>query len=84
VTSVNDLPPTDGDGRAAPTRHRAVPSQLFVIDGDLNRLRCAAVLVPTDRWGGLSGSFDDLLDEDWFERVDLSFERSAGRPFCRA
>jgi len=43
--------------------------QLFIIDGDLNQIRCDALLIPTDVFFGMTGLWDRSLREGWFSRV---------------
>lgn len=44
--------------------------QLFIIDGDLNRVRSDAVLIPTDIGYHLTSLWDSLVVPGWESRVD--------------
>ena len=43
--------------------------QLFIIDGDLNQIRCDALLIPTDALFKMTGLWDRSLRKGWYNRV---------------
>ena len=50
-------------------KHSSRHGQLFIIDGDLNQIRCDALLIPTNESFEMTGIWDRSLREGWFKRV---------------
>ena len=46
-----------------------VAGHLFIVDGDLNRISCDAVLVPTDQWLGVTTLWDSTVEPGSRDRL---------------
>lgn len=60
--------------------HGQLEGHLFIIDGDLNRVRSDAVLVPTSEGYYVRPIWNQLLQAGWENRVDRSMRRWTVNP----